>query len=126
MNAVNVHNVYTLQELDENGNPSPTPLLSFFRPQDWGNSSRWHYHQCSIQFTLDGTTYINNCHLYQEIERNSIEAFQFVSEYLFMVALPGCKQELAAKSHLNEDDFWEKEWGDLPPYYEEPDEEYEL
>jgi len=123
MNTIEVHNVYTLQELSEDGTLSETPLLIFFRPQDWGNPQRWHYHQCSIAYTFRGTNYINNCHIYQEVERNSVEAFQAIAPYLFEVYMPGCPVEIAAKSHLQEDDFWSEAWGDLPPYYEPDDNE---
>lgn len=124
MNTIKVHNVYTLQELSEDGTLSDNPLLIFFRPQDWGDAKRWHYHQCQVQFSLSGTTYINNCHIYQEVERNLVEACQAIAPYLFMAMMPGTPEQIAGKSHLTEDDFWSDEWGDLPPYYNPDEEDY--
>ena len=124
MKTVEVHNVYTLYELDEDGSSSETPILGFSRPQDWGDSSRWHYHWCRIEFSLVDTTYINNCHVWQEVERNSIEAFEYIAPHLFMVMMPGAIMQLAGKEFLESDDFWQKEWGEMPPYYEPNDEDY--
>jgi len=58
------------------------------------------------------------------MDRDPVEAFQLIAEHLFMVALPGTPLEIAGKSHLKEDDFWDEAWGDLPPYYE-PDDIFE-
>lgn len=115
---IEVHNVYTLYELEADGSHSDTPLLSFFRPQDWGDS-RWHYHYCTISLELRGTQYINHCHVWQEVERNSIEAFQAIASSLFMISMPGRTKELCDNTHLAEDDFWSKEWGEMPPYWYE-------
>lgn len=115
---VEVHNVYTLYELDEGGEKVDTPILEFFRPQDWGDASRWHYHQCQVQFSLRESTYINNCHIYQEVERDLVSACQEIASYLFMVMMPGTPEQIAGSSHLREDDFWLLEWGPLPPTYD--------
>jgi hypothetical protein len=45
LTVIDVHNVYTLFELDEYGNEVKEKFLSITtRPQDWGNKDRWHYH----------------------------------------------------------------------------------
>jgi len=124
MNTVEVHNVYTLYELNEDGSAAQTPILAYFRPQDWGNPSRWHYHQCRVEFCYFDTTYINNCHLWQQVKRNSPEAFQYIAPQLFMVFMPGTPQQLAGREFLEGDDFWHSEWGELPPYYERDEENY--
>lgn len=124
MNTIEVHNVYTLYETEADGSIVETPILGFRRPQDWGDSLHWHYHQCRLQFSYAGTEYINNCHVYQQIERNSIEAFKHIAPYLFMVMIPGTPKLLAGRAFLDEDDFWHPAWGELPPYYERDDEDY--
>lgn len=122
---IEVHNVYTLYELNPDGSASEQAALSFFRPQDWGDPKRWHYHQCRIEFESNQVTYINNCHLWQEVERSGVEAFQVIASSLFMVLMPGEKQELSGNTHLDTDDFWCDDWGRTPPYYDESDDEDE-
>ncbi|PSB25275.1 hypothetical protein [Chlorogloea sp. CCALA 695] len=125
METIEVHNIYTLYEIEVDGTEVETPILGFSRPQDWGDSSRWHYHQCRVQFSYGGTVYINNCHLWQNVERNSVEAFQCIASYLFMVMMPGRIEQLAGKEFLDEDDFWDEAWGEIPPYYESDEEDYD-
>lgn len=124
MKTIEVHNIYTLYELNEDGSSVETPILSFFRPQDWGDSSRWHYHQCRIELNLVDKTYINNCHVWQEVERNSIEAFKYIAPQLFMVLVPGAIRQHCGREFLHGDDFWHPDWGEIPPYYEPDDEDY--
>ena len=112
---IEVHNSYTLYEGEE------TKLLSFFRPQDWGDPHRWHYHYCVVSFHQGDTEYINHCHVWQQIKRTPIEAFQVIASNLFMVCMPGSDVRACNRSHLKEDDFWCEEWGDMPPYLEEYD-----
>ena len=118
-----VHNIYTLYELDEDGSQAEREIISFARPQDWGDPERWHYHTCTVQFELPDreggrTRFVNHCHLWQEVKRSPVEAYQQVSEYLFMVMMPGQPEEECGRSHLREDDFWLEEWGEMPPYTE--------
>lgn len=119
---VEVHNVYTLYELNPDGSASEQGILTFFRPQDWGDKNRWHYHQCRIEFESNQVTYINNCHLWQELERAGAEAFQVIAPSLFMVLMPGNPQELSGNTHLGTDDFWCDDWGRTPPCYDSDDE----
>lgn len=119
--VVEVHNIYTLYELNEDGSEADKKLLSFYRPQDWGDSNRWHYHRCKIQFELNGTRYVNHCHLWQEVERPNVEPFQVIASSLFMVMMPGQTPELCGKDYLTEDDFWSREWGEMPPYFSSVD-----
>lgn len=125
METIEVHNIYTLYELEEDGTASATPILSFSHPQDWGDSTRWHCHQCRVQYQLRGTTYINNCHVWQEVDISSIEAFQRIASQLFMVMMPGSIEQLAQCAFLDSDDFWLPEWGEMPPYYERDEDDYD-
>ncbi|MBW4665365.1 MAG: hypothetical protein KME01_14385 [Chroococcus sp. CMT-3BRIN-NPC107] len=124
MNTIEVHNIYTLYEIDTDGSFVEMPILGFSRPQDWGDTSQWHYHQCRLQFSYCGTVYINNCHVWQQVERNTIEALQRIAPQLFMVSMPGRQEQLAGRDFLDEDDFWLPEWGERPPYYQSDDEDY--
>lgn len=118
VNIVEVHNVYSVHELDDEGNPVKESLLIFFRPQDWGNSVRWFYNCCKVEVEFEGTLYVNHCHLWQNIERNSFEAAKAVAPYLFDVTIPGSPREECDRSHLKEDDFWDESWGAIPPEYD--------
>jgi hypothetical protein len=124
--VVEVHNCYTLYELNSDGSQAKQPLLSFGnRPQDWGHP-RWHYYFCKIFVAIGKTQYFNNCHIWQEVERSDLKAYQKVAPALFMVLQPGQPRELCDRSHLDIDDFWEDSWGKMPPYYnQESDEDYE-
>lgn len=116
---IELHNIYTLYELNEDGSEAEDKLLSFgFRPQDWGDP-RWHLHYCKIEISLSEQIYINHCYVWQEVERNSVEAFQAISSSLFLMGIPGRVPELCGKTHLSEDDFWCDEWGQMPPFYTE-------
>ena len=35
-----------------------------------------------------------------------------------MCLVPGWQKELCGTTHLAENDFWEKSWGQMPPYFE--------
>lgn len=123
--VVEVHNCYTLYELNDDGNKVERPVMSFFRAQDWANPDRWHYHYCKIEVKIDNTIYINHCHIWQEVERHIIEACQAISNALFMIMQPGGKPELCGNTHLDEEDFWWDAWGDKPPVFiDESDDDY--
>ena len=122
---VETHNCYTLYELDEDGYKESTRLLTFSRPQDWANPKRWHYHYCKIELSFKGTHYINHCHIWQGVERNTFEACKYISQSLFMFMQPGKAVELCANTHLAEEDFWLNEWGDKPPVFYDPDEYFD-
>lgn len=122
--TVEVHNVYTLYELNEDGSAAENKLVCFNRPQDWG-SSRWNYYRCKVEFESGGTRYINNCHLWQEVARTPTEAFQAIAPYLFMVLQPGSDPELSGREYLAEEDFWDEEWGKMPPIFESQEDGYD-
>lgn len=113
---ISIHSVYTLYEI-KNGGIVDAPALIFERPSDWGNAQRWHYHWCRVEFLFDSKTYVNTCHVYQEIKRDTMSALRAIAPQLFMIGLPGSPPQLAGKSHLGEDDSWAAEWGEAPPYY---------
>lgn len=122
--VVEVHNCYTLYELDEDGSECEQKLLSFSRPQDWGDKSRWHYHYCKIEVSTKKAHYINHCHIWQEVKRSCIEACQAIASSLFMILTLGQPVELCSDTHLGENDFWLSEWGEKPPLFIDWNDEY--
>jgi len=123
--VVEVHNCYTLYELDEDGRECSEKILSFSRPQDWGDPERWHYHYCKIELTTVLAHYINHCHIWQECDRHIIEACKAIAPSLFMILRQGHPVELCANTHLAEEDFWLNKWGDKPPVFYDPDEYFD-
>lgn len=122
-NIVEIHNPYTLYELNEDGTQADQPLLDFFRPQDWGDPKRWHYAECEMRFDIPGpdqltTRYVHHCHVWREVESHPIAMFTDIAPQLFMVMQPGQLKEECDRSHLKPSDFWDTEWGEMPPYYE--------
>lgn len=41
---------------------------------------------------------------------------------IVQIAMPGADPRLCAKEYLHEDDFWNKAWGEMPPYALEEEE----
>lgn len=119
-NKTEVHNCYTLYDIDEDGEEVEEKVLSFSRPQDWGDPDRWHYHYCRIE--LD--QYVNHCHVWQGRKRNPVEAMRAIASSLFLIMIPGTPKELCDRSHLDQDDFWLPQWGETPPYYEGEEEQF--
>jgi hypothetical protein len=114
-----IHNLYTLYELNDDGSILEELLLCFgTRPEDWGDP-RWHYHQCKIMLTQKNEQYILHCHLWQEVKRNTISAFKTIGTTFLSTYQPGEYPELCGRSHLSEDDYWSEDWGEKPPYYNE-------
>lgn len=116
-----VHNIYTLYELNPDGSEADQKLLSFSRPQDWGDPNRWYYQRCKVEFELNNTCYVNHCHLWQEVERPGVEPFQAIAPSLFMVMMPGQTPELCGRDYLGEEDFWSRDWGEMPPLFDPDD-----
>jgi hypothetical protein len=119
-----VHTAYALYE-QEDGSKTEQAALMLSRPPDWGNPNRWHYSRCKVEFDLDGKTYVNYCHLWQQVERAGSKPFQMIAPSLFIVLTPGEYQELCGRSHLGEDDLWDESWGERPPLYSPPDDDFD-
>ena len=113
--VVDVHNVYCLYS---NADEEKNNFLSISsRPQDWGDP-RWNYHFVKLQIKHSNTIYINNAHLWTTEELNIPELTGTFGGALGMIMQPGKPPEICDRSHLQEDDFWCEEWGEMPPYYE--------
>lgn len=95
---IEVYNVYALYELNADGTRTDRPLL---RRELLGRR------------ILPKTS-----------RRKAGLAFQAIASYLFMISMPGRTPQLCGNTHLSKDDFWSKEWGEMPPYWDEDDQEY--
>ncbi len=113
---VEVHNVYTLYESEE----GEADILSMYRSQDWGDP-KWHYEFIKLEWKYKGILYIQNAHVWTTSSMTPPEILGRLGEYVGMIAQPGRAKELCDRSHLDEDDFWCEEWGEMPPYYQLPD-----
>jgi hypothetical protein len=111
-----VHNIYTLYSDDE----SETALLSFeFRPQDWGDP-RWQYRKTETSLTINEQSYRHISHFWIEQQMSDADFFNedWVGKMMCTVLLPGCEKELCGRDFLDEEDFWNDEWGKMPPHHE--------
>ena len=109
-----VHNVFTLYESSKPGEPSLLSVSS--RPQDWGDPS-WHYEFIKLEWKHFNTLYIQNAHVWTTTKMAAPEILGKMGGAIGMIMQPGKKPELCDRSHLDEDDFWCEEWGEMPPYY---------
>jgi hypothetical protein len=122
--VVEVHNCYALHEVEEVRTKEGAVILIFSRPQNWANPKAWQYYYCKIEVPINGTRYINHCHIWQKPGPHIIEACQTIASALFMIMQPGKKPELCANTHLAEEDFWCDEWGHRPPEFIDENDEY--
>lgn len=110
-----VHNVWTIYGLNEDGTEADQPIAGFSRPQDWG-APRWTYHQFRFEWLTTDHHYINNCHCWTDLTREPHEYPQLFASLIVQIMMPGKPKELCNREFLTEDDFWSAEWGDMPPY----------
>ena len=120
---VDVHNVYTLYSAADDDEFDKNFLSVSSRPTDWGNP-RWNYYFVKLEIKYSNTIYINNAHLWTTEEFNIPELTGTFGSALGMIMQPGKPPEICDRSHLKEDDFWCEEWGEMPPYFEIPEDYY--
>ncbi len=116
--VIEVHNAYTIQEVEEVRTGAKEQFLQFSRPQDWGNP-RWHYEQFKFEWIRSDKHYINHAYCWTDLpepEQGYPSLFgEIIAVYIMM---PGSRAEECGRSHLKEDDFWDEEWGEMPPYFD--------
>lgn len=92
------------------------------RPQDWGNP-RWKYYK----FTLidHGAGYENECHCWLDTSYKKPEGTpgELFASLITMILRPGTPVNKCSNEYLDEEDFWNKEWGPRPPWIPEEEEE---
>ena len=122
---VEVHNVWTIYGIDSDGSEVEEPSASPSRPQDWGDP-RWHYELFKFEWLTGSKQYINHAHCWTDLKLNSPHTYPHLFASLMVTILrPGRKPELCGWEYLEEEDFWDPEWGPMPPVYEDPDENYD-
>lgn len=122
---IEVHNVWAVYGLHEDGTPVDQPIAEPARPQDWGDP-RWHYERFRFEWQTKSKHYINHAHCWTDIkELTQDQSYPHLFASLIVtILMPGTPEELCGKDYLAEDDFWSTEWGDVPEIYA-VDEDYE-
>lgn len=118
-----VHNAVTIYGLNEDGSEAEQPIMSFFRPQDWGHP-RWHYEFFKLEWHREKEIFINNCHCWTDLKNPKCGYVQLFAQGIAMILIPGNPPQECGRDYLRGDDFWSTKWGEMPPYYD-PSEEYE-
>lgn len=119
-----IHNAFTLYEGEADGKPGS--VLSFNRPQDWSDRTRWHYNQVIISFPIEsGIEHVYHCHLWQETARSLSQACAALGNLFSFLHIPGQPWQLCGREFLGEEDFWFGSSSDRPPIYQEDSEMYD-
>ena len=116
------HNAVTIYGMNDDGTEAERPIAEFSRPQNWGDTERWHYEFFRLSWVSDGNEYINNCHCYTDIKNPECGYSILFAQCVATILYPGRPPQLCGREYLDEDDFWLDEWGEMPPHYY-PDEE---
>lgn len=112
----NCWHIYT----HENGKPLDTALAFIGRPQDWGDP-KWMYRV----YVLEAMGYRHTVHCWLDQWVSEHEHLDRFAGLFSAIMLPGWPAWKSGRDYLDEDDFWRKEWGEMPPYYEaEADNEF--
>ena len=101
----------------------------FSRPQDFGDPERWHYHYIEVNQDQPFPA-IFQAHLWLEYELRRSD--DLLEDELFNLAVqvvlagvpnnnldPQGPPPMSPTDCFQEDDFWEDEWGERPPWCEE-------
>jgi hypothetical protein len=115
-----VHNIFTLYSDDE------AALLAFGkRPQDWGEPN-WKYKKVETRVSIQGQAYKQVAHFWFTENYSDAEFLQqdWVKQMIGSIYQPGASEELCGRDFLDEDDFWQEDWGKMPPHYEQDNEDY--
>src|SRR5262245_193511 len=117
---ISVHNAWTIYGLDSDGTEASRPFAQWGRPQDWGDP-RWYYHRYifSWETSPDGIVYVNHCHCWTDLRRETGEYAELFAPFVTQILMPGSAAELCGRDYLGAEDFWQRAWGKRPPIYEE-------
>ncbi len=121
--TVEVHNVWAIYGLEEDGRQAEQPLATMGRPQDWGDRQRWTYHHFRFEWPSapGGKHWINHFHGWTDLRLDPGEYPQLFASLIVQVMYPGTAPQLCGRDFLHPDDFWSKKWGPQPPFYDGPD-----
>lgn len=116
---IEVHNVWTLYGVNEDGTEADEKFASFGqRPQDWGHP-RWSYNQFRFDWIRGDKHWINHAHCWTDLQRQDHQYPQLFAPLISQIMQPGNKPELCGRDYLALDDFWLDEWGEWPPIYDD-------
>ena len=119
---VEVHNVWTIY----NSNSDAPPIAQMSRPQDWGDSVRWHYERFCFEWIQETTRYINNAHCWTDLKLERHKYPMLFASCVVQIFMPGECFQLCGMDYLDKDDFWNQEWGHKPPYFDRLEEDDQL
>ncbi|MEL6408687.1 MAG: hypothetical protein AAFR81_30245 [Chloroflexota bacterium] len=118
-----LHNPWTVMIADST---EETPgIIQLSRPQDWGDP-RWIYKEVTLVVEIVGKWYENHAHIWIDAQIDDAELMQsdWFRECAFMVQYPGSNPKFCGRDYLAPDDFWSDDWGDLPPYVDENEDDW--
>jgi hypothetical protein len=127
-NAIEVHNCWTIYGLNPDGSEATEKLATFSRPQDWGDP-KWTYGRYRFEWITshDGRCYINHCHCWTDLSlEHPSDHPKLFANLIVMIMQPGLPAELCGREYLAEEDFWQSEWGEMPPVYYPPDDPWSI
>ncbi|MEL6408671.1 MAG: hypothetical protein AAFR81_30165 [Chloroflexota bacterium] len=119
-----LHNPWMVM-LAEADNETPG-IIQLSRPQDWGNP-KWHYREVTLVVEIAGTVYESHAHVWidVEIEDADLMQYNFFRECVFSVQYPGANPKVCGRDYLDQDDFWQDSWGDMPPHLDPDEDDWE-
>ena len=127
--TIEVHNAWTIYGMDNAHTVAEQPLAMHGRPQDWGDPERWTSHRTRFEWATapDGRTYINHCHCWTDLNLESPARYlELFAPLIVQILMPGEPAQLCGRDYLQEEDFWDKSWGQQPPFYDLPPDEIGL
>lgn len=120
-----VTNVWTLYRLNPDGSEAEHAFAQLSRPQDWGDAQKWKHKVYRLRADLGDITYEHEVHCWAEQPIEDGEHLKLFAPLVATILQPGMDVRLCGPTHLAMDDFWEDEWGDLPPPVDEDDDGFE-
>lgn len=121
--TIEVHNVWAIYGLEEDGSHAEQPLAMPSRPQDWGDKDRWTYHHFRFEWpnAPGGKHWVNHFHGWTDLKLEPGEYPQYFASLVVQIFYPGTAPQLCGRDFLHPDDFWSKKWGPQLPFYDGPD-----
>lgn len=114
-----VTNVWAIYTDGDNG------FAELKRPQDWGDP-KWMYRK--YIFTAEKLGYESHVHCWLDHQVREHEHAETFASLIVQILLPGTPENLCTNQFMDDEDFWHKSWGEMPPFRpDDPnDEDYGL
>jgi len=97
--------------------PDGTLWSEMRRPQDWGDP-KWTHRV----FAYVKDEYSQGVHCWVDVPMSETEMIELFRPLITQVFIPGTPVWLCGAEFMDEDDFWDEKWGDMPPFYPDGDE----